>query len=96
MLYSFSDSSWTRSGQDSILVTAHRAQWPAAGFGIVTYHTHSLFPLQPQVFDGRAVGLGKSGRGSSTDVFKDLQLEPSMKPVTATFSVPGRPGVECQ
>lgn len=64
MLYSFSDSSWTRSGQDSILVTAHRAQWPAVGFGIVTYHTHSLFPPQPQVFDGRAVGLCTKEHGA--------------------------------
>lgn len=63
MLYSFSDSSWTRSGQDNILVTVHRAQWLAAGFGIVTYHTHSLFPPQPQVFDEEQWGCGQKSMG---------------------------------
>lgn len=37
----------------------------------------------------KSMGLGKSGRGPSTEVFKDLQLEPSMKPATATVSVQG-------
>lgn len=68
MLYSFSDSSWTGPGQDSIVVTVCAKQ-PAAGLGVVKHTTFSLPSPTPRSlvkgqlgYGQKSMRLGRSGR----------------------------------
>lgn len=91
MLYSFSDSSWTGPGQDSIVVTVCAKQ-PAAGLGVVKHTTFSLPSPTPRSlvkgqlgYGQKSMGLGGSGRWWPSKEW-GLWLAPPMKPLAAVFS----------